>query len=123
MKYHSFEDMPVWKKAMDLAVVIFDLTKNLPRAEDYGLTSQIRRAALSISANIAEGFGRETSTDKKRFYIIAKGSLLETKSHYIYGCKVAYFKEDNALINEINDIHFELNKLIKSMKSQPKSQP
>ena len=108
---------------MDLAVIIFDLTKKLPQSEDYGLTSQIRRAALSISANIAEGFGRETATDKKRFYIIAKGSLLETKSHYIYGCKVAYFKEDNALINEINDIHFELNKLIKSMKSKSQPQP
>lgn len=53
----SFEDMPVWQKAMKLAVDVFGLTKNLPRNEDYGLTSQIRRAALSVSANIAEGFG------------------------------------------------------------------
>ena len=116
MKYLTFEEMPVWKRAMDLAVVIFELTKSLPRAEDYGLTSQIRRAGLSVSANIAEGFGRETSMDKKRFYTIAKGSLLETKNHYIYGCKVAYFKEDNQLLNELNDIHFELNKLIKYLK-------
>ena len=61
---------------MELAVNIFDLTKSLPRSEDYGLTSQIRRATLSVSANIAEGFGRDTSLDKKRFYIMAKGSLL-----------------------------------------------
>ncbi len=116
MKYHSFEDMPVWKRAMDLAVVIFELTKSLPRSEDYGLTSQIRRAALSISANIAEGYGRETSIDKKRFYIISKGSLLETKNHYIYGCKVLYFTEDILIHNELNEIHHELNKLIKYLK-------
>ncbi len=127
MKYLSFEEMPVWKNAMELAVSIFEITKSLPRAEDYGLTSQIRRSALSVSANIAEGFGRETQMDKKRFYIIAKGSVLETKSHYIYGCKVAYFKEDLVIIKQLEQIYFEINKLNKSIKNnlnpQPQPQP
>ena len=123
MKHFSFESMPVWQIAMDIAVLIFEMTKSLPRSEDYGLTSQIRRSAVSISANIAEGFGRETQMDKKRFYIIAKGSVLETKSHFIYGCKVAYFKEDPVIIKQLEQIYFEINKLNKSIKNNLNTQP
>ncbi|WP_316851321.1 four helix bundle protein [Pedobacter agri] len=78
--YYDFTEMPVWKLAMNYAVAIFNLTINLPKQEDYALTSQIRRSSVSVSDNIAEGFGRETSTDKKRFYIMSRGSLLESKS-------------------------------------------
>jgi len=59
MSYNSFEKMPVWQKAMNLAVKIFDLTEKLPKKEDFGLTSQIRRSGLSVSGNLAEGFGRK----------------------------------------------------------------
>ena len=69
--------MPVWQKAMILAEDIFLITTNLPRNEDYGLTSQLRRAALSESANIAEGFGREHLKDKLNFYYNSRGSLFE----------------------------------------------
>jgi four helix bundle protein len=68
MAFNSFEEMPVWQKAMELAVKIHKCTENLPRKEDYGLTAQIRRAALSASANIAEGFGRKHTKDKLNFY-------------------------------------------------------
>lgn len=90
----------------------------MPRTEDYGLTSQIRRSAESISANIAEGFGKSSINDKVRFYEIAKGSAFETKSHLIYGQKVGYFKEDsiNHLFEELNVIIFEINKLKKALK-------
>lgn len=90
----------------------------LARTEDYGLTSQIRRSAESISANIAEGFGKSIINDKVRFYEIAKGSAFETKSHLIYGQKVGYFKEDsiNHLFKELNVIIFEINKLKKALK-------
>ncbi|MFV0156515.1 four helix bundle protein [Empedobacter falsenii] len=90
----------------------------MPRTEDYGLTSQIRRSAESISANIAEGFGKSSINDKVRFYEIAKGSAFETKSHLIYGQKVGYFKEDsiNHLFKELNVIIFEINKLKKALK-------
>ncbi|HCJ65802.1 MAG TPA: four helix bundle protein, partial [Elusimicrobia bacterium] len=90
MRYNSFEEMPVWQKAMQLAVKIFKLTDKLPRKEDYGLTSQIRRSALSISGNLAEGFGRKHTKDKLNFYYDSRGSLAETKSHLIYGYKVEY---------------------------------
>ncbi len=123
MSYYSFEDMNVWKLAMEIAERVFHLTSKLPRSEDYGLTSQIRRSALSISANIAEGYGRSTSLDKKRFYIIARGSVFETKSHLIYGNNVNYFERLEVIeINKMIETSLlELNKLIKSL--EPKPQP
>ena len=119
MGYNSFEEMNVWKTGMAIAEKIFHLTVNLPRCEDYGLTSQIRRASLSISANIAEGFGRSTALDKRKFYIIARGSAFETKSHLIYGKKVHYFEASEvSIICEMIEMNiFELNKVIKSMET------
>jgi len=88
MAYKSFEDMRVWQKAMDLAVEIFRLTENLPRKEDYGLSSQVRRSALSVAGNVPEGLGRKHTKDKLNFYYDSRGSLAETKSHLIYGQRV-----------------------------------
>ena len=78
---------------MELAERVFALTETLPKKEDYGLTSQIRRSALSVPGNIAEGFGRRHTKDKLNFYYMSRGSLAETKSHLIYGFKVGYFQE------------------------------
>lgn len=116
--YYAFTEMPVWKLAMNYAVAIFNLTVNLPKQEDYALTSQIRRSSVSVSDNIAEGFGRETSTDKKRFYIMSRGSLLESKSQLLYGKNVSYFEEQKVdeLIKINDQIHLELNKLIKTLR-------
>ena len=117
MGYNRFEEMPVWHKAMDLSVAIFKLTEGLPRKEDYGLTSQIRRAALSISANIAEGFGRKHTKDKLNFYYNARGSLAETKNHLIYGQKVGYLtdSEFEEAVGTIEVIWKELNFIIASL--------
>ncbi|MET4083641.1 four helix bundle protein [Pedobacter sp. UYP30] len=68
--YYNFTETPVLKLEMDYAVKIFSLTLNLPKQEDYALTSQIRRPPVSVSDNLAEGFGRETKMDKKRFYVM-----------------------------------------------------
>lgn len=70
--YNSFKDMPVWQVAMELSIKVFNISSSLPRSEDYGLTSQLRRAANSVSANIAEGFGWRTTKDKSQFYVIAR---------------------------------------------------
>lgn len=119
MGYNTFEEMPVWKKSMEAAVKIFNLTEKLPRKEDYGLTSQIRRSALSVPGNIAEGYGRKHTKDKLNFYYDSRGSLSETKNHLIYGKRVGYFtdlefEESNVLIQ---DIWKELNCLISSFKN------
>jgi four helix bundle protein len=93
LRYNSFEELPVWQKAMDLAVQILHLTEKLPRKEDYGLTSQIRASGLSVPANISEGFGRKHTKDKLIFYYDSRGSLSENKNHLIYGYRVKYFTE------------------------------
>lgn len=79
---------------MQLAVDVFALTENLPRKEDYGLTSQTRRSSLSVSDNIAEGYGRHHNADKIKFYIYSRGSGNETKSQLIYGNRAGYFTEE-----------------------------
>lgn len=120
MKYQTFEDMAVWKKSMTLAQNVFDLTAKLPRKEDYGLTSQLRRAALSVSGNIAEGYGRKHTKNKLNFYYNSRGSLAETKNHLIYGSKVGYFNENEFenILTLINNTWRELNKLISSFKDE-----
>jgi four helix bundle protein len=80
IKIESFEQLNVWQKSQDLAVDIYKLTKDFPSDELFAITNQLRRAASSISANIAEGFGRQTNKDKLHFYVIAYGSLLEVKN-------------------------------------------
>ena len=86
--FESFEDMPVWKQAMDLSIEVFSLSINIPKSEDYGLTSQIRRASNSVNANIAEAFGRASKNDKRNFYVYSRASVFETMSHILYGVNV-----------------------------------
>src|SRR5690606_33997645 len=90
--FTDFTQMPVWKNAMEIAMEVYDISESLPRREDYALTSQIRRSAESISANISEGFGRGGDKEKSQFYKIARGSANETKSHLLYGSRVHYFR-------------------------------
>jgi four helix bundle protein len=124
VKYKTFEEMPVWKKGMGLAEQVYLLTGDLPTREDYGLTSQMRRSALSVSGNLAEGFGRHHMKDKLNFYYASRGSLAETKSHLIYGQRVGYFKAPDCerLFGLITELWRELNSLIRVLQinAQPK---
>ena len=117
MNYRSFTEMPVWLKAHNLSVEVFKMTINLPRSEDYGLTSQIRKSSNGVAACISEGFGRNTKKDKSNFYIIARGSSFETQNHLLYGQAVEYFEDQltQRLFNEYADLIHDLNKLIKSL--------
>ncbi|MEK6576478.1 MAG: four helix bundle protein [Nitrospirota bacterium] len=120
MPYNSFDEMPVWQKAMDLAVNIFKLTEKLPKKEDYGLTSQIRSSALSVAGNISEGFGRKHTRDKLNFYYDSRGSLAETQNHLIYGYRVGYFNEIEFKehSNILGEAWRELNSLISSLQKK-----
>jgi four helix bundle protein len=115
--YKTFQDMPVWQSAMSLAEMIFNLSDRLPKKEDYSLTSQVRRSALSISGNIAEAYGRKHTLDKLKFYYVARGSLTETQSHLVYGYRVGYFKKEHVQEMEkmLNTLHNDINKIIKSL--------
>lgn len=76
----SFRDLLVWQKSMSLVTSIYQLTRDFPHAEMFGLTSQLRRASISIPSNIAEGYGRNTSKDYLRYLQIALGSLYEMQT-------------------------------------------
>ncbi|MBI9073437.1 MAG: four helix bundle protein [Melioribacteraceae bacterium] len=117
--YKSFRDMEIWQLALEVAEKTFNLTEHLPKKEDYGLTSQIRRSALSISANIAEAFGRHHINDKIKFYYYSRGSITETQSHLEYGKRVGYFEKEivENLDQDLSSLTLSLNKLIKSLKS------
>lgn len=87
-KVESYRDLLVWQQAVDLAVSIYDATRGWPREELYGLTSQVRRAAASIPANIAEGYGRETRPSYEHFLRVAQGSLKELETHLLIAQRI-----------------------------------
>jgi four helix bundle protein len=83
----SYKELVVWQQAVDLAVSTYEITRRWPREEIYGLTAQVRRAATSIPANVAEGYGRETRGAYVQFLRIAQGSLKELETHLIVAAR------------------------------------
>ena len=100
----SFKELIVWQKAYKLVLEIYKLTKNFPRAETYGLTQQIRRAAISIPSNIAEGYGRKHKTDYHRFLSVAYGSLLELETQYLLTVDLGYTKQSNIIEGLLKEV-------------------
>ncbi len=111
----SFEDLNVWQESQNLAVQVYTATKSFPKEELFGITSQLRRAVSSVSANIAEGFGRTSKNDKLHFYTIAYGSLLETKNFLYLAEKLGYIQQAT-LIQLINQTTV-CQKLLNAFKS------
>lgn len=79
-KVISYRDLQVWQESRNLATKIYQITSKFPPSEQFGLTDQMRRAAVSIPSNIAEGFGRLSAKEKGQFYFVAKGSLAELET-------------------------------------------
>lgn len=92
----SFMDLRVWQKAMDLAEDIYRQTASFPREEMYNLTQQIRRSAISVPSNIAEGKGRNSRREFTQFLFHARGSLLELKTQVMIAKRLRYFSEQQA---------------------------
>jgi four helix bundle protein len=84
----SYQDLLVWQQAMDLAVAIYETTRTWPKDELYGITSQARRAAVSVCANIAEGYGRDTRPAFVQFLRIAQGSIRELETHLMIAQRI-----------------------------------
>lgn len=121
MEYPDFTNMPVWQKAIVLLLKIYKITKHFPPEEKFGLTSDMRRAANSISHNIAEGFGRYEPRDKTRFYKISRGSGYEIMSQSIVAHKLGFIKEKNILdeiIAMATEVVNELTALIISLENK-----
>jgi four helix bundle protein len=102
----TFKDLIVWQKAHRFALAIYSLTANFPRSEIYCLTSQMRRAAISIPANIAEGFKKRGTSDKTRFFNIAQGSLEECRYYLILVQDLGYgaTADMEAVLEEISKL-------------------
>lgn len=97
VKITSYRDLVVWARAMDIVVVVYQLSKQIPQSEMYGLISQIRRAAVSIPANIAEGYGRKTLGEYVQHLSIANGSLKELETHLLIAGRLHYVKDDEII--------------------------
>ena len=114
----SYQDLIVWQKSMDLTILIYEHTASFPKEEMYGLISQMRRAAVSISANIAEGQARNSTGEFRQFLGIAKGSLSELETLLILSQKLAFLTKENSekLLRFSEEINKMLNGLLKSLK-------
>lgn len=91
---NSFEDVIAWQKAHSFVLLVYKITRNFPEDEKFGLTSQFRRAAVSIEANIAEGYRKLSKQDKLRFFNISQGSLSECKDYIILSRDLEYINID-----------------------------
>ena len=115
----SFTDLSAWKEAHKLVLAIYEATRRFPNEEKFGLVNQLRRAVVSISSNIAEGFSRNTNKEKVQFYYTALGSLTEVHNQSIIAKDVAYIdtRQFDKLMQQIITVNKLLNGLIKSAKN------
>lgn len=115
----SFTDLNAWKENHQLVLMIYQLLAKFPREENYALSDQMRRAAVSITSNIAEGFGRQTIKEKIQFYYQAQGSLTEIKNQLLISKDIGYINniEFNKIAQQANIGHQLLQGLIQKSKS------
>jgi len=111
----SFRDLIVWQKAHELVLKVYAYTKQFPREEMFGLQSQLRRAAVSIAANIAEGFAKRTAPEKIRMMNIAQGSLEETRYYFILAYELKY-GDNSSLQNLATLVSKLLNSYVNSIR-------
>ena len=115
MKIKHYQQLDVWKKSIDLIVKCYSETQKFPSNEIYGLTSQIRRAAISIAANIAEGQSRWSTKDFLRHLSISHGSLSELETHFIIAQRLEYI--DESILEELLSQTAEIGRMINGLKS------
>ncbi|MGI8419716.1 MAG: four helix bundle protein [Candidatus Levyibacteriota bacterium] len=118
-KIDSFTDLVAWQEGHKLVVLVYEITKDFPKSEIYSLTDQMRRAASSITNNIAEGFGRHSYKEKVQFFYLAKGSLNELTNQIFIGRDVGYLSPARveSLINQSRRSDQLLQGLIKKSKT------
>jgi four helix bundle protein len=116
----SFTDLQVWQSSRRLALIIYKETKMFPESEKFGLVSQIRRAVISVSSNIAEGYGRSSSKDREHFYVMASGSLFELKSQIIISNDLGFLDTDimDRILAEADITHKQINSLLRVHRSR-----
>lgn len=118
-KITDFTDLEAWKRSHKVVLIIYSITNNFPKSELFGLTSQLRRAGVSITSNIAEGFGRNTYKERAHFYISARGSMSEIRSQLILAKDLNYLslKDYENIVDELDNAHRLLQGLINKTKT------
>ncbi len=114
----SYRDLLVWQKALDLTILIYRLSEGFPRTEVYGLTSQVRRASVSVPSNIAEGYGRGSRKEYLQFLSIAQGSLKELETQTIVAQRLNYatVAQADRVLSESEVVGKMLGSLIRSLR-------
>ena len=114
----GYRDLLVWQKAMSLVTEVYAISQDFPAAETYGLTSQMRRCAVSIPSNIAEGYGRHATADYKRFLQIAVGSLFELQTQLEIAFNLKYLQKEqfDSFFTKTNELDKMLYSLITKIK-------
>ena len=116
MKSRTFEDVDLWRKAHHWVLAIYKFTDNFPKHELFGLTSQLRRAAVSVPANFAEGFKKRSLADKVRIYNIAQGSLEECRYYLILARDLGY-GDSRVLMNSLEEVSRMLESYSRSIRA------
>jgi four helix bundle protein len=113
-KISSHKDLIVWQRSMDLVRIVYEMTANFPPTEQWGLVSQMRRAAVSVPSNIAEGYGRQATGEYRRHLSIGRGSLLELETQLLLSRKLNYLRSEriDPVLAEIEEISKMLATLI-----------
>ena len=121
----NYKNLGAWQRADDLTVQIYEVTRQFPSSETYGITSQLRRAAYSVPANIAEGSGRESNADYLRFLSIDRGSLAETEYFLHLAHRLEYLSEavQNQLSSQVNQTFAALGGLMKAVRKSLNNRP
>jgi len=121
MEIKSYKDLNVWKNSRRLVKDIYILSENFPKHEQFGLTSQMRRATISVPSNIAEGYARNTKKEYLQFLYIARGSLAELETQILLAIDLLYCNQNMAeeIIKDINSIQKMLTTLIKKLHQHP----
>lgn len=118
-KIKEFTDLNAWRESHTLVLEIYKISKQFPKEELFGLTSQIRRAAVSVTSNIAEGFGRHGYKEKIQFYYLAQGSLTELRNQLILSRDVGYF--DKGTFSDIEASLIEVHRLLQGLITKSKT--
>ena len=114
----SYRDLLVWQKALTLAVAIHQVTGSFPRSERFGLVSQLRRAAVSVPSNIAEGSARRTTRDFAAFLHVARGSLAELDTQLLLALQVGYLDpgKHTGLVQQVDEVGRIINALLSGLR-------
>ncbi len=116
----NYRELEVWKKAMDMVVAVYGLTAEFPAQERYGLASQMQRAAVSVPANIAEGYGRVHRGDYLHHLSIARGSLAELETHLTLAVRLEFVEREKATVvwNMTQEVGKMLSSMLKNLKEK-----